>query len=323
MENGIRSTGTAAGRTLHSGDAEYLFFGGTNYLGMHVDKTFRSFMQEGLEKYGSAYGSSRASNMQLAVYGEAEEQLAGWLGTEACTLMSSGFLAGQLVARTFEAAGWRLHHAPGSHPALAAGLAGAPEGTWEEWSEGLLREIAPAPGKHLILADSIDPLRSRKYDFSFLEKLPSRKKLTLAVDDSHGLGVLGKKGEGAVETLPRRKNIELLILGSLGKGLGIPAGAVWARAALTKVLRQSPLFTGASPPAPACLYAFLKAGRLYRDARERLGENIARFEVLIAGCRAVKHTPGLPVFFLEDESAAARLLEQGIFLSSFAYPLAG
>lgn len=342
MDGSIHIAEGAAGRTVTLSGAEYLFFSGTAYLGMHMNETFRRFLLQGLEKYGSAYGSSRASNLQLRIYGEAEQRLADWMGSENCILLSSGFMAGQLAARTFKALGLRLHYAPGAHPALtawdsvdaadaAAGAAlpeknsGPPGNTsaqWKEWSENLLQKInAPGSGKHAVLACSIDPLRSVKYDFSFLEKVLPGKNVVLVIDDSHGFGVFGGEGEGLSGTFPR--NIEVIVLGSLGKGLGIPAGAVWATSARTKPFTESPFYMGASPPAPAYLYAFLKAGSLYREATAQLKKNIAYFENLLQGFTGVRHERGLPVFFLEDDSIADRLMGRRIFLSSFPYPEAG
>lgn len=314
-------TEAAPGRTVFLNGVEYLFFSGTSYLGMHRNAAFRDLLSEGAKKYGSVYGSSRASNLQIAIYPEAEEKLARWLGSEACTVLSSGFMAGQLVYHSLLAAGYQLHYAPGSHPALLGGGGPPPpETSWNEWLENLLPGLETAEGRHAILACSVDPLRSQKYDFSFAGRLAGGKEILLVIDDSHGFGLLGEKGEGIARLLPQDKQVEVIILGSLGKAMGIPAGAVWSTEGRARALRQTAFFISASPPAPAGLHAFLHAGDLYREAGKQLAKNIAAFSRLIKGLKRVKQAPGLPVFFLDDQAAAAYLERQHILVSSFRYP---
>ncbi|QEC51444.1 7-keto-8-aminopelargonate synthetase-like enzyme [Anseongella ginsenosidimutans] len=313
-------TEAAPGRTVFLDGVEYLFFSGTSYLGMHRNAAFRKLLSEGTEKYGSVYGSSRASNLQIAIYPEAEEKLARWLGSEACTVLSSGFMAGQLVYHTLLAAGYQLHYAPGSHPALLGGGGPPPQTSWNEWLENLLPGLETAEGRQAILACSVDPLRSQKYDFSFAGRLPRGKEVLLVIDDSHGFGILGEKGEGIARLLPQGKQVEVIILGSLGKAMGIPAGAVWSTESRARALRQTAFFISASPPAPAGLYAFSHAGDLYREAGKQLAKNITCFSRLIKGLKQVRQAPGLPVFFLEDQAVAACLEERHILASSFRYP---
>ena len=55
---------------------EYLYFGGTNYLGMSTNKDFQNILFESIKKWGTAYGSSRNSNIKLSIYETAEKLLA-------------------------------------------------------------------------------------------------------------------------------------------------------------------------------------------------------------------------------------------------------
>lgn len=320
MKSPIRHVRTSPGRTVLLDGAEYLFFSGTGYLGMHCNAALGELLREGTEKYGLVYGSSRLSNLQLDIYARAEEHLAGWLGTESCTVVSSGFMAGRLVGEALRADGWHLLYAPGAHPALRSGGAASPAVTWDEWMDGLAAELEQRSGRLAILASSLDPLYSVRYDFSFAGRLPRNKELLLVIDDSHGLGVLGPGGEGILASLPADLPVELIILGSLGKALGIPAGAVWSTRARAELLRHTPVFIGASPPAPGGLYACLEAGQLYDRGRGLLTKNIALFSQLTTTLKQVRQASGLPVFFLEDDEVAAWLYRQGVLISSFPYP---
>ncbi len=52
---------------------EYLYFGGTNYLGMSTNPEFQHILLESIKKWGTAYGSSRNSNVKLSIYETAEK----------------------------------------------------------------------------------------------------------------------------------------------------------------------------------------------------------------------------------------------------------
>ena len=80
-------------------EKEYHFFSGTSYLGMNQDQEFKQLLIEGMCQYGMSFGSSRNGNLQLGIYETAEQTMAAWVGAEKALTVSSGMLAGQLVAQ--------------------------------------------------------------------------------------------------------------------------------------------------------------------------------------------------------------------------------
>ena len=86
-------------RTIIVDGVEYLYFGGTNYLGVSTNPEFQKIAFESIKKWGTAYGSSRNSNIKLSIYDKAEELLAKNMRTEAAVSVSSGMLAGKLVVQ--------------------------------------------------------------------------------------------------------------------------------------------------------------------------------------------------------------------------------
>ncbi len=72
-----------------------------------------------MDRYGTIYASSRASNVQLAVYEEAETVLAKLTGAAAALTFSSGFQAGQAAIQRLDDQRCFLY-APGTHPASMA-----------------------------------------------------------------------------------------------------------------------------------------------------------------------------------------------------------
>src|SRR5690606_19534111 len=98
------------------------------------------------------------------------------------------------------------------------------------------------------------------------------------VDDSHGIGVTGEGGVGIYSALHCNKNITKIVVASMAKGLGIDAGIILSNVATIKSLKQTGMFLGASPPAPALLYAFINAKEIYRDQWNKLYDNMLFME---------------------------------------------
>jgi len=308
------------GRTLLADGKEYLYFSGTSYLGMAVNPAFQEYLQEGIKRYGTNYSSSRLSNVQLAVFEEAEHYLVNYTGTEAALTVSSGFLAGQLVVRTFAQDNSFLY-GPRTHPALWLNTQNFNNYNFEEWAEQVPQLIYNSASPDIfILFNSLDPLLAKKYDVSWLSTLASTKNITCIIDDSHGFGVTGKNGAGISSELSLPEGSRKIVVSSLGKALGIPGGVILSDERTIRELRKSPFFGGGSPIIPAYLYAFLRAPSIYQRAREKLFANITYFKSLLNKPGLFQNFPDYPVFYTPYNQLYHFLLQQDILISSFSYP---
>ncbi len=108
--------------------------------------------------------------------------------------------------------------------------------------------------------------------------------------------------------------------GSLGKALGLPAGIVLGDRDFVDKVVSSPLFVGASPPAPGYMEAFLKAESLFSNQRQKLKENMAFFFSHIKSYPHLHYKENFPVATFRQTGWAAKLMEKGILISSMAYP---
>ena len=310
------------GRTLVIDGEEYLFCSGTSYLGIACNEQFRQHLIEGISRYGTNYSSSRNSNLQLAVFEEAEEYLASYTGSEAALTMSSGYLAGQTLVQALQGQG-PLFYAPGTHPALWRTVADAPDAAlgYDAWVAKLLQEVKSAAGPHvLIVCNSLDPLLAREYHFSWLSALPEDKRFTLIIDDSHGIGVTGKNGAGISSVLQVPEHVRLIVISSLGKACGIPAGVITGDKQTIEQLKASSYFGGASPAIPAYLYAFLRSTLIFQEARERLYGNIRSFREQLLHPDLFNTFDNYPVFNTRQGELCAYLLAHKVLISSFRYP---
>ena len=90
-------------------------------------------------------------------------------------------------------------------------------------------------------------------------------------------------------------------------------------------LRDSELFTGASPAAPANLAAFCKAldSGLYHQQRARLGELMTRMTAPGSLPERIRHIPGLPVYTFRAPELAHWLFNRHILVTHFEYAADG
>ncbi|WP_242927859.1 aminotransferase class I/II-fold pyridoxal phosphate-dependent enzyme [Pontibacter vulgaris] len=311
------------GRTLQVEGEEYLFFSGASYLGIPRNRAFQAYVVEGMNRYGTNYASSRNSNLQLEVFEEAENYLAAYTGAEAVLTMSSGYLAGQTLVQALQGSGHFIY-APGAHPAIWHSKANTTSANlkYEDWVKQAEQEVQAATSEEVIIVcNSIDPLKAQQYSFGWVAGLPQNKKITLVVDDSHGFGVTGKDGAGIFQELKKQlPGVRVLVVGSLGKAFGVPAGVILGDKQLIDKLRVSPQFGGASPAIPAYLYAFLKSENVFAEARQKLFSNIKQFRQQLARPELFNFFDQYPVFYTQNQELCPFLLQHKVLISSFRYP---
>src|SRR5690606_19364860 len=79
--------------------------------------------------------------------------------------------------------------------------------------------------KITILTDGVPSFETSPIDLSVLQEIPKHKEITLLIDESHSLGILGKNGCGIYSdiNLPIKRKI---MVSSLGKAFGLTGGVI-------------------------------------------------------------------------------------------------
>ena len=297
----------------------YLYFGGTAYLGLQQNPDFQELYIQNLKRYGTHYGASRNANVRITIYDQAEAMLSAKAGAEAALTLSSGFLAGQLLASYFNSGDYAVFCAPGSHAALLNdGQTCYPDfpALEEALNAHLKRQDSSIP---VIFMDTLENDAACFPGFEALQKLPLEKCILVA-DDSHGFGILGRKGSGAYEVLKALGPKALLSCFSLGKAIGIPAGAILGPETLISQLKKTVRFGAASPASPAGLATLTQSWSLQDAARKRLKTNIQRFVTGLSSTQPFGFIPGHPAFSYQEPGLSSYLKEQGIIVTHFHYP---
>ena len=300
---------------------QYRYFSGTAYLGMGVVLEFQEKVIEGLKKYGLNHGQSRGNNVRLKVFDEFEEFFAKNAEAEVAIVMSSGYLAGTAALRSLQNEANAIWVAPDTHPAiLPQKLAPDPKESFESWKANCLEKSEKlSPQKILILGNAVDPLQSKIHDYDWLQPIGEKHELSVLIDDSHAFGVIGKRIFGTYSNL---KNLpaKVLVSGSIGKGLGLPAGIILCDMATKKEILQLPIYGGASPCPPGYLSAFLDSQSIYTSQKEKLSTNLIYFQNQISHLTEIKGSSEYPVFNFSENVWVEKLGQGGIITSSFPYP---
>lgn len=313
-----------ASKKIKLGEKEYHFFSGTSYLGINQDADFRELLIEGMHQYGMSFGSSRNGNLQLAIYEAAENKMAAWVGAQKALTLSSGMLAGQVVAQYLKTQSSTYFYAPQSHSAnFHEPIVQIPAMSFQEWSKQIASHIKELNAPHsVIVCNSTDGLRASAYDFGWINDLPSEQNITLIIDDSHGLGITGTNGAGVFQSISVKPNIKFIVVSSLHKAMGLPGGVVFSDAETIEKLRHTAFFASCSPIAPAYLYAYMQADTIYANNLERLLANVALFSGQLQAAQTLfSSQPLYPVFYTSHDELYEHLFSSDIFIYSFAYPI--
>lgn len=317
MRVALNNLQSQLGPKITSNGKEYLYFGGTAYLGIPQSEAFSKLFLEGLKKYGLNNGTSRGNNVQLGIYDEAEIYAAKTFGSEAALITSSGYLAAQLAIKQGFNFG-EVRYAPDTHPALWQNEIPKIHQSFEDWTLHIVEEInASSKENWVLIANSMNNLYPNRYDFSFIKKL--NKQVIIVVDDSHGIGI-NNNGFGVLPALPKCENVETVIVASMAKALGVDAGIILGSQKIISLMKQSNEFLGASPPTAAGLYAFIHAEEIYINSLAKLKNNMKRLSNTLAGNEHWGFIADFPVYLAKNAELSKALLLKRILISAFPYP---
>lgn len=311
------------GRIIKSVEREFLYFSGTSYLGIGRNPYFSSRLNHHLATYGSIFSSSRNNTVQLDIYDKFENAISILNGSDAAISVSSGLLAGQLVIRYLEEL--PFIYAPNCHPAIWKNKTFKPDfDSFDHFTGAIGDKIQTYTKECVVCCNGIDPLTCEPYGFDWIKDLKSDYPVWMIIDDSHAIGLIEKSTLESHYKKIRRNcpaNVKLIIVASLAKALGLPAGIILADADICNEIRKLPFFVGASPAVPAYLLTFLDLQEEYASLKLKLYNNIHLFNSLLPEkLSQFRYLPDYPVYYFPEEWLFRALENEGIYISCFPYP---
>ncbi|WP_027962805.1 8-amino-7-oxononanoate synthase [Halomonas halodenitrificans] len=309
-------------------------FAGNDYLGLSRDPRLAEAMAKGARDYGTGARASHLVNGHLAVHEALEQRLAELTGRPRALLFSTGYMANLGVIQALCDPRTRVFQDRLNHASLLDGarLSGAVSRRFHHRDTAdLERLLERSPARHprLVVSDGVFSMDGDVADIPGLAATARRHAAWLMVDDAHGLGVLGERGDGCVGRAYGIDEVPVLV-GTLGKALGTAGAFVAGSEALIEHLIQFArpyTYTTAQPPGVAA--ASLAALDLLAEEperRERLHALIARFRTAAErlGLPLVASTTPIQPIVLGDNATtlawASRLAERGIQVGAIREP---
>ena len=290
---------------------EYLYFGGTNFLGIATNADFQNILFENIKKWGTAYGSSRNSNIKLSIYETAEKQLAQNINTEAALAVSSGMLAGKLVVDYLSKTTDALFHFPDSHPALMNPT------SLPLFINGKLNAklFEKSLSKITVLTDAVPSQYVEPIDLSILLTIPNEMQINLVIDESYSFGILKNNWQNIL----KNQNINIIKVASLGKAIGISGGVIAGKHSFISEIRNQDCFIGAAGMNPAFLETYVTAQEIYHLQKQKLEQNLKYIDIHFTNRVPFIYHPSYPIIYFDDKFLSEKLLKNKIITTSFKY----
>jgi len=315
---------------------EVLNFCANNYLGLSAHPEVISAAQDALSQYGFGMSSVRFICGTQKIHKQLEKSISDFLKTEDTILYSSCFDANGGLFETLLGAEDAIISDELNHASIIDGvrLCKAKRFRYKNNNmtdlENQLKEASSARFK-LIATDGVFSMDGYIANLSGICDLAEKYNAMVMVDDSHAVGFVGKNGRGSPELCNVMDRVDI-ITGTLGKALGGASGGYTSgKKEIIALLRQrSRPYLFSNTLAPVITAASLKVLELLEsssDQRDRLNANTALFRAKMkeAGFTIPESIhPICPVMLYDAKVAqemAARLLDKGIYVTGFSYPV--
>ncbi len=328
--------GPQGARVLVQDGREVLNLCANNYLGLATHPEVVAAAKASLDRWGYGLSSVRFICGTQVIHKELERRLSEFLGTEDTILYSSCFDANGGLFETLLNEQDAVISDELNHASIIDGirLCKATRLRYKTSDmadlEARLQEARNARFR-LIATDGVFSMDGAIARLDEICDLADRYNAQVMMDDSHAVGFLGATGRGTHEYRKAFGRVDI-ITGTLGKALGGASGGYTSgRKDIIALLRQrSRPYLFSNTVAPMIVAASLKTLEILSAStmlRDQLMENASYFrEGLTAAGFQIK--PGIhPIvpIMLGDavlaQKMAARLLEKGVYVIGFFYPV--
>lgn len=334
VERIITTPQSATIRTQNTG--EVLNFCANNYLGLSSHPEVVKAAKEAIDTHGFGMSSVRFICGTQDIHKELEGRIAGFLGMEDAILYAAAFDANGGLFEPLLGAEDAIISDELNHASIIDGvrLCKAQRYRYKHSDMADLEEqlkAAQGARRRLVATDGVFSMDG---DIARLDKicdLAERYDAMVMVDDCHATGFIGKTGRGTHEFHNVMGRVDI-ITGTFGKAMGGASGGFTAsRKEIVDMLRQrSRPYLFSNTLAPAIVGASIRVIGLLSEStrlRDKLEGNTQYFreKMTAAGFDILPgETPIVPIMLYDaklSQQFANRLLEEGIYVIGFFYPV--
>ena len=307
-----------------------------NYLGLSNHPAIVEAAKDGIDRWGHGLSSVRFICGTQAIHRTLEEKITEFLDTEDTILYTSCFDANGGLFETLLTEEDAILSDELNHASIIDGVRLC-KAKRLRFKNGDMADLeAKLKGAQdsrfrLIATDGVFSMDGTIANLQGVCDLADRYDALVMIDDSHATGFMGKTGKGTHEYRDVMGRIDI-ITSTLGKALGGASGGFTSgRREIIDMLRQrSRPYLFSNTVAPSIVSASLKALEMITAStalRDKLEENTRYFRAKMAevgfDIPAGSH-PIVPIMLGDARLAqqmAARLLEKGVYVIGFFYPV--
>jgi 8-amino-7-oxononanoate synthase len=317
----------AEGVKVTVGGRPMLMMTSNEYLGLSQHPKVKEAAVEAVRQWGTSPCGSRLANGSRRYHIELEDELAAFLGKEACHVTAAGYLACMASISSLAQRGDALIVDKSVHSSLWDGISLSGT-TIERFTHNdvnslraLLEQLDPGQPK-IIVVDGVYSMEGHIAPLPDLVEIARGYEAMIVVDDAHGFGVLGQQGRGVLNHFGLNPEVEL-VTGSFSKSLASTGGFIAGNRFLIEYLRSSSrqiIFSAAlAAPAAAAARAALRIMQEEPEHHQRLWDNTRYYKGILENMGLdywQSPTPAIPIVVGNKEKCYfmwKSLWEQGFF----------
>jgi len=306
-----------------------------NYLGLSADIRLAEAAIDGIRKYGVSMCATPVASGYSDLFRDAEDALSSFSGLEASLIFPSCYQANNGLFKAIARQGDLFLFDRCAHSSLIEGIrsTGCDNRPFRHNDLEHLENILKRSTSHqqvFVVTESVFSTEGVMAPFLEMYALCLHYGAIPVIDDSHGIGVIGKKGRGILE-YSGIQDFQGIYTASLGKALAVNGGVVSGKNSLIRYLRY---FTShliySTAIMPATLNALLRVlqiiGDEFTEISGRLWSHTNRLAEALkkAGYRmTLSESPINSICAgnsLETLQMTRRLFDAGILSTPFIYP---
>jgi len=312
--------------------------GSNDYLGLSQHPEVIEAACQAAHAFGSSCSGSRYLNGTSILHTKLEEELADFLGTEACLVFTTGFLTNQGVISALVEKGQHLISDAENHASIVAGawIVQARGGHVHRYRtndmaalETTLQKI-PLDDPKLLVTDGVFSMSGRIVNLPEVVRLAKKYKARIMIDEAHAMGVLGTGGRGTPRHFGLTNTDVDLTMGTFSKSFASLGGFIAGERKVVDYIKfnsQAFRFSASmSPAAVGSVRASLKIIRREPERVARLAEITKKMRQGLEsqGFKIIGDmTPILPVIIGDDLGTFRfwrRLMQEGVFANAVISP---
>ncbi|MBT9187093.1 glycine C-acetyltransferase [Zobellia russellii] len=317
---------------------EVINFCANNYLGLSSHPEVIQAAKDTLDSHGFGMSSVRFICGTQDIHKELEKKIANFYGTEDTILYAAAFDANGGVFEPLLTAEDAIISDSLNHASIIDGVRLCKAKRYryvnsdmQDLEKQLKQANADDARFKIIVTDGVFSMDGLVAPLDKICDLAEKYDAMVMIDECHATGFIGPTGKGTLEEKDVMGRIDI-ITGTLGKALGgAMGGYTTGKKEIVEILRQrSRPYLFSNSLAPAIVGASIKVFELLENdtsLRDKVQANAAYFKkgMIDAGFDIIDGESAIVPVMLYDaklaQEMASRLLEKGIYVIGFFYPV--